>query len=267
MAVNVFRATALGLVALLGLSAQTPAPAGSPPPGQAMAIPLKSARHLEYSFDASFYHSGESHGSGMTLDGSGGTGSGVESTFGTTGVRGTVQADVVAFTTNGGLVVKIHDTTEEPQQIGQTYTCIVFGYGQMNCQNLARNADAPATVAGPSQWEMLVLDYIGRNFIDPSKLDDKNHWQIAYDLGTASVVADFTMTDTGDGKTVTVVEHKKLTPKTQNVAAGTEDDRLTYDRALSVPDAIHQEDHETAGGSTLVTTIDLKLTKDSFATS
>ena len=245
-------------VVLVALTAQTPAP------DQAVAVPLKTPRHLEYKFNASYFQSGEQHTDAFSAGGEGSEGSGVVSSFGSAGGSGTIAADVVAFTNTGGLVVKITEAIDREPRPEQTFTCIVYGDGRMNCPNLA-GTQVAGVVQGPTDVETLLLGFLGRGFLDASKMDAKNHWQITYDNGSGSVTADFTMTDPGGGKPVAVVEHKKFSPRNNNVASAVQDVNVTYDAALSVPVRIDQEKHESWGGGTLKTTIGLQLTKDSFA--
>ena len=248
---------------VIALSAQSPAP--SPAPGTVVAIPLKAARHLEYAFTVSYYGSGEQHNSGM-MDATGGTGSGVDSTFGSGGRRGTMTADVVAFTQDGGLVVQIHEVEESAPRPSQTFSCLVYGNGRMNCAHLAGSSNNLADVEGPTDAELTLLGFLGRDLLDPAKMDPKNHWGYTNETGGASVAADFTMSDPGDGKPVTIVETKRFTPHNQAGGRAVVEVHVTYDRALSVPDEVHSERHDSWNDSQMQTTIDMTLTKDSFAT-
>ena len=244
--------------AIVAFSAQTPAPI--------VAVPFKAARHLEYSYHVAYQQSGEQHTGGFSAGGGGSSGSGVVSNFGGSGREGIMTADIVAMTNDNGLVVKITENVQGAARPEQTFTCAAYGDGRLNCLNLARG-DQTGTTRGPSDAETLLLGFLGRDFIDASRMDAGNHWQYGYSNENATVRADFTLTGSGGGKPDLVVEHKTFEPKAQNVASAVEDVRIMYDRAMSVPVSVHDEKHETTGSSSMRTTMDLQLTKDSFATS
>jgi hypothetical protein len=82
---------------------------------------------------------------------------------------------------------------------------------------LARTSDAGVRV-GITDAENVLVSVLGRGFIDPSRMDAKNHWQHGYSNDRATLQVDYTMTDSGDGKTVTVNEHSRFQAHTQRVS-------------------------------------------------
>jgi hypothetical protein len=246
---------------ILACSAQTPAAtpttAVTASPGAVLVTPFKSPRHLEYAFHVTYVQSGESHDSGMSEDGTGGAGSGVSADFGTGGREGTLAADVTAMTSDGGLVISLNEMIQSEPRPEERFTCIVYGDGRTSC---------PTAATHPSDLENLLLSFMGRGFVDPAKLDAKNHWQRAYSGHEIGVLSDFTVTETGDGKTVLVVEHSNVTSNVPSVGNTVLDAKITYNTALAVPMAMQSESHETFRGSSFETKMNVTLSKDSFAT-
>ena len=77
---------------------------------------------------------------------------------------------------------------------------------------------------------------------------------------------DLILTETGDGKTVLVVEHSNVTSNVPSVGNTVLDAKITYNTALAVPMAMQSESHETFRGSSFETKMNVTLSKDSFAT-
>lgn len=249
---------------VLAVTAQTPPPQSAP--AGIVAIPLKTPRHLAYRFTVSYHETGEAHDSGFTAGGTGAEGSGVISMMGDGGRSGRIDADVVAFTTNGGLVVKIAETKEQPapQQRGRTFQCIVYSDGGKSCGSLA-SAGSTAVVVGPTGEENALLGFLGRNFIDPARMDANGHWRIDRNGRDSTLVADYTVKDSGDGKTATILEHSKFDARNASIGIVSDDAQVQYDRALSVPDRIHDARQQIWSSSQLETVVDLTLTVDSYS--
>jgi hypothetical protein len=229
-------------------SGQTPAPAP--------ATPQKPLRHLEYSFQVSYMRNGETHNSGMSAGGEGGTGAGMSPIFGSAGRRGTIDADVMALTQDDGMIVQINESLQYAPRPEERFTCIVYGDGRSMC---------PRATGPLSDAENALLSVMGRGFIDPALTDATAHWQRKYDGKDIKVVSEYTMTDPLDGKPATIVKHAKITSDVPSVGDSIEETRISYDRKLSVPDSIHAVLDETLRYATVHTTIELNLTSDSFA--
>lgn len=176
--------------------------------------------------------------------------------FGGGGRRGTIVADITAATSDGGLLVGVNEEIQN-ERPSERFTCIVYGDGHTYC---------PGEVRPLSDAENTLLSFLGRGFIDSSKMDANNHWQRAYKGKDISVVDDFTASDPGNGKTVNVVESKKVSSNVPSVGNTAAELKIVYDTTMSVPDSVHDEAHEAFANGTVQITMDLQLTKDSFAT-
>lgn len=130
-AMKAFNRWALCAAVFFTFSAQTPAPT--------IAIPMKAPRHLEYDFIVSWHSAGEAHNSGFNGDGSGGIGAGIISVKGGGGRTGTIAADIVAITNDGGLVVRINEAVHDADRPGETFTCVVYPDTHKSCQDLPRS--------------------------------------------------------------------------------------------------------------------------------
>lgn len=208
-----------------------------------------------YAFQVDYVTNGEGHGSGMSGGGAGGVGSGVRSMLGSGGRRGTIDIDVVGFTADGALILAINEMLESAPRPSERFTCTVYGDGHTMC---------PATSGPPSDAENLLLSMLGRGFIDPNAVDAGAHWQRNYDGKEITVVTDYTMTDAGNGHPAIVVKRSTIKSRTRTIGDSVEDGRIVYDRALSVPDSVHDTVYETRGNGSLQSTFDLTLTTDSF---
>ena len=231
---------AFALLALAVLSGQTPAPSPS------AAAPL---RHLEYSFTI--------HKVGMAGSEYNGMSDGIEggSTIGDGG-QGTMDVDVLSISSDGALIVRISERVSTDPRPRQAYTCTVYGNTTVVCPS----------VPAPSQAEWLLLRYLGRSFVDSAPWDAQHHWGRSSRTDRYALTEDFTMSDAGDGKHVVVLETEKVDAYNGGMNAQTEDVRITYDRSMEVPDAVHDVIASTGeSSSTGQATIDFQLRKDSFA--
>ncbi|HEY2474568.1 MAG TPA: hypothetical protein VGI19_07165 [Candidatus Cybelea sp.] len=240
----------LAVWAWLALTGQTPATSGPP------AAAAKPIRHLEYSFQVEYQTNGEGHSSGMDAGGASGVGSGVSSALGGGGRKGTMDVNVVGVASDGALIITIDEMLQSEPRPRERFTCTVYGDGHVMC----------ATADGPlSDAENLLLSLLGRGFVDPQALDSNKHWRREYDGKQVTVVTDYTMADPGSDRPVTIVKHAKITSHANTVGDSVEDGRIIYDRALSVPDSVHDTLYETFDSGSLFATFDVTLTADSFA--
>ncbi len=242
---------ALSSAAIFAFTAETPAiaPATASSPSPAL---VQSLRHLEYHFAVTYTTTGEGHDSGI-----GTTGSGVISYQGSAGRQGSVVIDVVGVAKDGGLVIRAQENAEG--RVGQRppVTCAVYGDSRVLCAD---------TVNAPTDAMAVLLSHLGRNFYDPSIVDDKGHWERRLDDKTMKVVTSFSMPAHADGKPATIYEHRDIKSLDGTQDDMTEDSRISYDIDLSVPDSITNEAAEASRGEGYMRTkIDLTLMKDSFA--
>jgi hypothetical protein len=241
--------------AFVTFSAQTPAPAQPPaaPPaaGAAPVLPDKPLRHLEYTFAVDYQGLGEDHQSDI-----GGGGSGVSDTSGAAGRQGTLDVDVLAVAKDGGMVVRMAEWLQNQPKPKQSYICAVYSEGRVVCpENL------PVT-----DVENELMTFLGISFIDPAIVDDNGHWVRNFANKYVSVASDFTIVGAADANPLTIQENTKIT-SVGGVSTNWDDTaKITYDRPLSVPVSIHDLAVQKArGASSVSTTMDFHLTKDSFA--
>jgi hypothetical protein len=232
---------ALCSLAAFALMAQTP------------ATPSKPLRHLEFAFTADYHFNGEGHSSGFGAF----SGGGVKSSFGNGGRVGTVDVDVIGLAPDGALAFRINEWWEHELRPTQAINCQAEDTGEIICDN-------PFT---PTDVEQIVLTALSRSFFDDSLVDAQGHWTRAYTNKIVKVTADYALTEPAPAGIVTI----KATRQTVRVAGlgadWNEVETLTYDRALKTPDTIHEETDQGARGQTQEhSKIDIRITKDSFAT-
>lgn len=234
---------ALGLVVLC---AQTPAPAGSSAPE------TKPLRHLEYAFTvhreglggAEFngnYELAEFNGAGLTGDGG----------------SGTMSVDVLSIAPDGALVARISEWVKGDLRAREAYTCMVYGNTTVLCPS----------VPAPSQAQWVLLSYLGRQFVDGSPWDAQQHWKHTKNTGRYDLVEDFSLLPGSDDKRALIREAKVVSVHNGGYSKQREDVMITYDRAMELPDTIH-DDFTVAGDSgedTGHATFDFQLRDDSFA--
>jgi hypothetical protein len=238
-------------IAVLALTAQTPAPAPTAAAPQTAAPKLdKPLRHLEYAFTVDYQQLGEGHSSGI-----GGTGSGVASAAGVAGRTGTLYVDIMAVAKDGGMVVRTQEWLEAQPHGSQPFLCAVYSEGRVVCADNLPVSDA----------ENELMAFLGVGFIDPSIVDDNGNWQRKFSNKDVAVVSNFSITGQADANPLTITEISKITTTTGG-SNWNDQATLTYDRPLSVPVTLHDVATQNARGSqTLRTIMDFKLIKDSFA--
>ncbi len=240
------RRAALALCGIAFLTAQSPAPVATP------GAPAKPLRHLEFAFSADYEGVGQSHYSG-----GGGTNpiGGTASSSFSGGRVGTISVDVLSIAPDGGLLVEISEWIRYQPRPRQTYRCTVYGNTTVVC---------PQTVS-PSDAEWALLQFLGRQFVDAAPWDADRHWQFKDSPPGSDQVADFTMSDSGDGKTVVVKEVKKIVVHNGSSETITDRTDITYDRSMEVPVAVRVDRVANGRAGTEQSTFNFTLTADSFA--
>jgi hypothetical protein len=243
--------------AIAVLSAQTPAtpaPAGAPggaPASAPVHLPDKPLRHLEYSFAVDYQHAGEQNQGGI-----GTAGSGVVSTAHGSGRVGTVTIDVMGVGKDGGLVIKTYEWLQSTPNPTQSYICAVFSEGRVVCPEHLDVTDA----------ENELMSYFGRTFLDPSIIDETGHWTRTFANQYVSVTSNYAVVGSGDANPLTIDATTKITSIGGLSSNWDDQARLTYDRTMTIPVTLHDVAIQHArGSSSMQSTMDFKLTKDSFA--
>lgn len=211
------------------------------------AAPL---RHLVYSFT----YESKQHG---TVTNDPGT-SGARTFTGNLADHGTITIDVLREAPDRGLVVVVSEQGSDTRSAAAA-TCAVYGNTLVAC-----DPSKPT-----NSEELTALRFLGANFVDPAKVDAKNHWAISQDAGGVSVNADYTIAKNDDGmltinETRTVEGHGFGSVKTDVQT------KLTYNGRLQVPTSIDEyaTERKNAGFQGISTTVfqtTLKLLSDSLA--
>jgi len=162
--------------------------------------------------------------------------------------------DVLSIASDGALVVRISESVYLEARARQPYTCTVYGNTAVTCRS----------VPAPSEAEWVLLSYLGREFVEAAPWDAQHHWQRKADTEQYSLQEDFTISDTGDGKHVTIHEAKKTEIHDGRFGTRAEDLSITYDRSMEVPDAVHDDLVTTGGSGSGHSSFDFQLSKDSF---
>jgi hypothetical protein len=136
--------------------------------------------------------------------------------------KGTIHADVLGVTQDGGLVVRFSQQVDgQPNQTFAPTDCAVYGDTRVQCQG--------ASALGPYESELGHL--LGRNFVDGNSMDEKNHWRVAGTMGNNKVTDDFTVLSNNAG-ILTIDEVRDVTGSgntTHHTA------QITYDLNKTVP--------------------------------
>ena len=247
------------LAALLALSI------GAPSAGLAVEATSPNAplRHLVYSFTYGAQgdltvHSDQGVGYAQA-GGQATSGSGIVQDYnGTMQDKGTITVDVMREQPDTGLVVKISEQAENTRKADPA-TCVVYGSTNMIC-------DPNATI---NSEELTLLRFVGRNFIDPNKLDDKGHWRLEQSNAVESTTADYTL---APGKNGIVAVHETRVVKDLGGRPVTTDvtTSIVYDVNRQIPTTVQEyaERREASSFSgSMKTTVQtsLNLISDSMA--
>lgn len=166
---------------------------------------------------------------------------------------GSIRVDVMAATGDGGLVVDVTEHVDRELHDLQTIRCAVYGRTQTVICDQNLHATSEQTV---------LLQYLGRFFYDPSKLDAGGHWRISPPLRPGFTVDnDYTVKKT-DGNILTVAISRR---ESGGGYLGKTDGTLMYDAAMNVPDTIKITTSSQRGAGQGDMNVELKLLNDSMA--
>lgn len=204
------------------------APAGNQP------API---RKLVYSFDLSISSNFEAADNDMTaaqLDvvpvHRAVTGVGSRQYIQSAGERGTITVEVMQKQSDDGLVLDISEQTKDARS-AEPVTCVVYGDETMMCDESKK--------INPE--EMALLYVLGVHFVNPTRMDDNQHWQYARSETGADVVDDLKVTGhTGD--LLNVGFHRTYTVSGGTVERTTTDGAIVYNQALTLPVSLTQDE-------------------------
>jgi hypothetical protein len=167
---------------------------------------------------------------------------------------GQVTVNVLGPAEDGGWVVAVSQTIDRQAQPLQTVQCSVYGHTtDIVCEGLR-----------PTPEEIALLDFLGRFFWEPGRLDAKSHWHTSPLVhGQLTIDNDFTVTKT-EGNVVTLgVNRRESGGGYLATYAGT----ARYDTAAGIPERIDLSVATQGSDSQGDAHIQLKLVSDSMAQS
>jgi hypothetical protein len=221
--------------------------------GQAATTP-SVVRHLVYDYSYGMMANVTQSTSGID---SGASPNSVDSAA-STGDHGTITVDVLSVQPDSGLVVSVSEQGRE-ERSSPPATCVVYGTTIVIC-------DPNKKV---NEEELALLRFLGRNFVDPVKLDSNSHWHVASTNGQLSDDADFRIASNAGGK-LQITENRSTKASGAGAFGASTDGKITYDMSKTVPVAITETttSHQERGigvSSTQRVEITLSLVTDSMA--
>jgi hypothetical protein len=250
----------LTLVAAVALALCMPA-AGLAVSNAASSAPLRT---LVYSFTYGVQGDLTVHseqGVGQPVPGGEATsGSGISQDYsGEINDKGTITVNVIREQPDTGLIVSVSEQAEQTRK-ADAATCVVYGTTNVIC-------DPNKTI---NSEELALLRFLGRNFVDPNKLDAKGHWRAVDESNAAeATTADYTLTPGQNGSVTIdgtrVVKELQGRPVTTDATV-----TINYDVNRQVPTKISEyvtERQFSGADSMMKTTVQTTLTlvSDSMA--
>jgi hypothetical protein len=236
-------------------------------PAAALAVtstsPNAPLRHLVYSFTYGAQGDLTVHSDqGMGYPGQGTeatSGSGIVQDYnGAMHDQGTITVDILREQPDTGLVVKISEQARDYRKADPA-TCVIYGTTNMIC-------DPNATI---NSEELTLLRFLGRNFVDPNKLDAKGHWSFDEGNSATNTTADYTLAPGKNGivsiQETRVVKDLGGRPATTDVST-----TIVYDMNRQIPTTIQEyatrrDSSSTAGMMKTTVQTTLNLVSDSMA--
>lgn len=215
-------------------------------------------RHLVYSFTYGVQGNLSVHQEIGALDTTASGNAGEHDYNGSMQDKGTISVDVMREQPDTGLIVTISEQATETRKAGAA-TCVVYGTTNIIC-------DPNATV---NSEELTLLRFLGRNFVDPNKLDEKGHWRFDESNAASAITADYSVTPGKNGilsiQEARVVKDLGGRPATTDVTT-----QIVYDMNRQVPTSVQEYTVRRDTSSTtglMKTTIQttLSLVSDSMA--
>lgn len=207
-------------------------------------------RHLLYSFT----FEQREHGAVQNEPGS----SGAHSYNGTLDDMGIITVDVLREAPDRGLVVVVREDGTYTRKAAPA-TCAVYGNTDVVCD--------PSKLINLEEYSL--LRFLGVTFVDPSKIDAKQHWAVSVSRGSTSLSADYTIAANDNGA-MTIQEQRHVENKSQGIVTSDAETKIDYNATRLVPTAIDEYTTEQRhaginGVSTTIYQVTLKLTSDSMA--
>ncbi len=139
-------------------------------------------------------------------------------------------------------------------------TCVVYGIGSVNCELNAKI----------NEEEMSLLRVRGRNFVNPSTIDNRHHWQNIETGAGGKEINDYTISKDNNDGLLGIDFQRVLTVEGAGGYRADTSGSLSYNQKLSVPTLLKEDTvtrtHPAQGQDSRVEQqLTLTLTTDSFA--
>jgi hypothetical protein len=205
------------------------------------ATPATPVRHLEYAF--AIYPNARPNGGYY---------------------NGTMSVDIFGRAPDGGVLVRASDWWYYTLRPRQAAECEVYANGDVRCENVPPY---------PSDSALVLLPLLAANFFSPALPGSPSSWQqkFAVSLSKGAFVTSVTLnlgaTPQSDGRLLDVKSTGDIRQLDRRQLHVLEDGEFVYDRAASVPVAVHDvRGHLPTNSVYSQISVDLRLTKDSAAT-
>jgi hypothetical protein len=195
--------------------------------GSALADGAKPIRHLVYTFDITLATTSTVHDSGIGGDG---PVSGTSDYHGQATDQGQITVDVLQVQPDSGLVVQVAEEARN-RRTSEPTMCVVYPNSAVICDQ---------TKGGLNEEESSLLRFLGRNFINPATVDQKNHWQYTASDPQSQETSDYTLGKAA-GDVVPITYQRVLKVAGVNGFDATTDGKLTYNQKSSVPVSIIED--------------------------
>jgi hypothetical protein len=222
----------------------------------ARADDQKPMRHLVFDFGVTLQKTSTVHTSGI---GDGEPASGSVDYKASNTDTGTIVADVVAVQTDTGLVVRISEQGRGTRNSEPTM-CVTYGTGSVICD---------MTRGGPNEEEMSLLRVLGRDFVNPALLDQKNHWRTSSEGAGGKETNDYTIVNTA-GDVANIVFQRVLEVDGAQAFTASTQGHIAYNEKMSVPthmteDTITRRNTGEGNYDTITQNMTFTLSSDSLA--
>ncbi|HVN70273.1 MAG TPA: hypothetical protein VMU38_11570 [Candidatus Binatia bacterium] len=172
--------------------------------------------------------------------------------------KGTMTVQVIKQQPDGALVVMISEQGQDVRRAPPA-ECVVYGNTHVIC-------DPNKTVYTE---EYTLLRFLGGNFVDPSQLDARKHWQIVQDSNGLNIKADYTIDSNNNGK-MQISETRSLRQPGGGSLTTDIQTKIGYDYPRAVPTSVDEyvtqrHDNGVSGTSTTIYQTTLDLISDTMA--
>jgi len=228
---------------------------------QGVALAVLTTGNLIYSFSYSSLqdvYARDSQNPAEAIDPADRMGSGASHYHGSLNDRGTMTVQLLRLQSDGGLVLTISEQAENTRKAPPA-ECVVYGNTFVLC-------DPNKTVY---QEEYTLLRFLGRDFVDPNRLDAGRHWAISRNGADQDIHADYVINSSDNGK-MQITETRTIRPPGGGSLTTDIHTKIVYDVAESLPASIDEyvtqrQDNGVTGTTTTIYQTTLTLESTSIA--